>query len=114
MRLPTLKQFREVGLANMTGTTDVSGHENDLINQLVELLKSNLDELRPVFMKLAHSGELDSEVEGDLKQILGLISQLRDNPVGKDKKLRDPMSNVVARPFTGPDGPGNGVGGGES
>ncbi len=112
MRLPTLKQFREEGLANMTGTTDLSGHETDLVNSLVELLRKSYDKLRPALMKMAHSGDLDSETEGDLKQIMGLIANLKDKPQ-KEKKLRDPMSNVVARPFSGPDGPGNGVGGGE-
>lgn len=112
----TLKQYREEnGLADVKPSSDVSGPQSEMINELVEILKKNADSFRRVFRHCLEQGSLGSEEENDLKKLIGLVGHLKDAPSESGKKLRDPMDNVVVRPLGGPDGPGSGInsGGGE-
>jgi len=112
--MKTLHQFREEnGLADVKPTSDVSGPQGEMINDLVELLKNNADSFRRVFRQCLDTGRLGTDEENDLKKLIGLMGHLKDSPGESGKKLRDPLDNVVVRPHNGPDGAGSGLSGGE-
>ncbi len=101
--MKSLRQYREaLGLADMQAPTDVSGSRQEIVNDLIELLTKNVDALRSAIMK---HGEDSTE----LKQIIGLVSSLKDKPP-ITKKTVDPLSNVVARSHDSADNPGSGLG----
>lgn len=111
--LPTLQKFREAnGLADIKSTTDISGPEGEMLNDLAELLRNNADKFRRVFNKLLHSGELSQDEENDLKKLMGIMINLKEKPRESGKKLRDPLDNVVVRPVQGSES-GSGLSGGE-
>lgn len=113
MPLLSFRKFREsVGLGDMTPKTDVMGPETELMNDLMDLIRRHADKLRKVIIDAIDEDADDFETNNDLKQIVGLIGNLRDSPRNSKDKPRDPLSNVVTRSLGGPDGPGGGMGGG--
>lgn len=110
--MKTIKQFREEnGLADVRPTSDVSGTESEMINEIVELLRNNADTLRRVFRQSLETGSLGTDEENDMKKLIGLIGHLKDSPGESRRKLRDPLDNVVVRPHNGADGAGAGMSG---
>ena len=109
MPLLTLRQFRETGLGDMT--SDANPEHDSQIDELVSLLRDNIDKLLPHFHKLLMR-DIDPDAEAALKKLIVLVQNLRERPEVKKDKRRDPLSNVVARPLQGPDGPGGDLEGG--
>lgn len=89
------------------------GPETELINDLSDLIRKHAGKLRSIIIQAIDEDSDDYELNNDLKQMVGLIGNLRDSPSSKKDKPRDPLSNVVTRSLGGPDGPGAGMGGGE-
>ncbi len=107
--MKSLKQYREEnGLGDIKPTTDTSGPEGELLNDLSDLLKKNADTFRRLFSRVLRRDELTTDEENDLKKLIGIIGHLKDRPEEKKDKLRDPLDNVVVRAHNGPDGGGGG------
>jgi hypothetical protein len=107
--MKSLKQFREEnGLADVKTTSDVSGPEGELLNDLAELLRNNADTFRHIFRKCLDRDDLDTDTANDLKKLIGIVSHLKDSPAETKEKMRDPLDNVVVRPHNGPDGSDSG------
>lgn len=108
MTLPSFQHFRETGLGNMTASSDLGGQETELVNDLVNALRESGYKVIHALQNYLDSERNDPDTENSLKRIVGLIKNIQEKPSDTRKKLRDPMSNVVARAFNGADGPGTG------
>ena len=110
----SFKKFAEEkdGLADIKPTTDVSGPEGELINDLTDILKKNADCFRRLFSRLIHKEQMSTDEENDLKKLIGIIGHLKERPEEKNSRLRDPLDNVVVRPHGGADGSSGDVGSG--
>jgi hypothetical protein len=111
--MKSLNKYREEnGLGDIKPTTDTSGPEGELLNDLSDLLKKNANTFCRLFSRVLRREELTTDEENDMKKLIGIIGHLEDTPEEKKKKLRDPLDNVVVRPHNGPDGGGGGDSGG--
>src|SRR4051812_10950155 len=110
--MKSLRQFREEnGLGDIKPTSDVSGPESELLNDLSTLFRDKGD----FFIQLLHRCLRDVEGEdgNEVKKLIGIIGHLKDAPPESKEKMRDPLDNVVVRPHNGADGSNGGTGGGE-
>ncbi len=103
--MKSLKQFREEnGLGDMKPTTDISGPETEMLNDLADLLKKNADKFKSIFKQCLDNFDLKTDEENDLKKLIGIIAHLKNKPEESQMKLRDPLDNVVVRQHNGADG----------
>jgi hypothetical protein len=111
--MKTLNQFREDnGLATFSVSTDASGVESELLNDLSQLLRNNADGFRRILKKCLNAG-LSNDEENDVKKLIGIIGHLKESPREKKEKVRDELDNVVIRQSNAGAGGGESGGGGE-
>jgi flagellar biosynthesis/type III secretory pathway ATPase len=109
--LLTLNQFRETALGDMKG--EISSDTNkEVADEILELLKDFDENFRILFVSTIHEGRKQQSFLDALKKMTSLLKTLKQLPDERKKDgEKDPLSNTVARPHDGPDGPdgaGNG------
>jgi hypothetical protein len=111
--MKTLRQFREEnGLGDMKATSDVTGPESEMLNDIARMFREGGDMFRRVLRQCLDAGSLSQEEENEVKKLIGIIGHLQNSSPESKKKMRDPLDNVVVRPHNGPDGSGGDSGGG--
>ena len=77
----------------------------DLTEEIIGILRDYESDFTMLFTKFTQSGEGTDQFKAATKKLMGLIKNLKNRPEERPKAARDPLSNTVARPHDGPDGP---------
>ncbi len=105
MRLLKFSDYREVqALGDLKGEAPFDTNK-DLTDEILSILRDYHTDFKMLFTKTAQSHEGSDEFNAAMKKLLGLVKNLKERPDEKPKPTRDPLSNTVARPHDGPDGP---------
>lgn len=104
------KHFREAqALAHIKGEV-LPDTNKDVTNEIIEILQAFESKFIMLFTKAIQNNENSDDFLNGLKKMMGLLKNLKHRPDEKRKTLHDPLSNTVARPHDGPDGPDGGNG----
>jgi hypothetical protein len=104
-------EFKQ-GLADIKGTSEFGGNEQELLSEMGQLLRDNYTGIMRVLRRTLHEIKMTTDEENAFKNFMGMIGRLKDSPHERKGKMKDPLDNVVIRAHTGADGSNNSGGGG--
>ncbi len=105
MKLLKFSDYRETqALGDIKGEAPFDTNK-DLTDEILNILRDHTTDFKMLFTRASQNNEGSDQFRAAMKKLLGLIKSLKERPDERSKPARDPLSNTVARPHDGPDGP---------